>query len=162
MPNNKRSSSCTAEESMAPRTSLQFSLTTFAGNIPYHVKFDQLSCTPSNFFWPSRLQHDLEFPSNMADMKLNPATQSSYALDETIVFLRPHNEDAILGVNAAENDYCRFEVAPLEEPTDPLLEETPDEELAKTTSEVAPQSQSPVMATPHVHPFALRLGFDTI
>lgn len=147
---------------MAPRTRFQFSLITFAGNIPYIVKVDQLSCTPSNFFWPSRCQHDLEYSLEMAELKMNPATRSSYALDETIVFLRPSNEDAILGVNATENDNCRFEIAPPEEPTDRILEKTLDEELAETTSEVAPQSLTPVMAAPHVYPFALRLGFDTI
>lgn len=97
----------------------------------------------------------------MADLKINPATPSNYALDQTIVFLRPTSEDAILGVNATENDYCRFEVAPPEEPTSPLIEGTLDEELKKI-SEVTPQRHTPVKAAPHVHPFALRVGFDTI
>lgn len=92
----------------------------------------------------------------MADLKINPATPSNYALDQTIVFLRPSSEGAILGVNATENDYCRFKVAPPEEPTDLLVEETLDE-----VSEVTSQSHTPVKAAPHVHPFALRLGFDT-
>ena len=97
----------------------------------------------------------------MADLKINPATPSNYALDQTIVFLRPTTEDAILGVNATENDYCRFEVAPPEQPTSPLVEGTLDEELKKI-SEVTPESHTPVKAAPHVHSFALRLGFDTI
>lgn len=92
----------------------------------------------------------------MADLKINPATPSNYALDQTIVFLRPTSKGAILGVNATENDYCRFKVAPPEEPTDLLLEETLDE-----VSGVTSQSHTPVKAAPHVHPFALRLGFDT-
>lgn len=81
----------------------------------------------------------------MADLKINPATPSIYALEETILFLRPTNEDAILGVEATENDFCRFEVAPQEEPTDPPVDE------------VVPESHKT-----HDHPFALRLGFDTI
>lgn len=98
----------------------------------------------------------------MADLKMNPVTRSRYALDETILFLRPITEDAILGVNATENDYCRFEIAPPEEPTDPILEGPLDGELAETTSEIALQSLTAVMADPQVYPFALRLGFDTI
>lgn len=92
----------------------------------------------------------------MADLKINPATPSNYALDQTIVFLRPTSKGAILGVDATENDYCRFKVAPPEEPTDLLVEETLDE-----VSEVTSQSHTPVKAAPHVHPFALRIGFDT-
>lgn len=169
MPNNKRSSSCTADGFMAPVTNLQFSqrtfsleLITFAGNITYHVNFNQLICTPSNFCWLILLQHDLELPLEMADLKVNPATPSNYSFDQTIVFLRPTTEDAILWVNATQNDYSRFEVAPPEEPTDSLVEETLDEELTKTISEVIPQSHIPIKAAPHIHPFALRLGFDTI
>lgn len=85
----------------------------------------------------------------MGDLKINSATPSTYALEETILFLRPTTEDAILGVEATENDFCRFEVAPQEEPTDPLV-----------TSEVVPESQTPDKTQDH--PFALRLGFDTI
>lgn len=75
----------------------------------------------------------------MAYLKINPATSSNYALDQTIVFLRPTTKEAILGVNATENDYCRFEVAPLVEPTSPLVEGTLDEEFKKI-SEVTPQA----------------------
>lgn len=94
----------------------------------------------------------------MAELNRDPATSSTYVLEQTILFLRPTTKDAILGVDATENDYCRFEVCPPEEPTDTLVD---DETLIETTLEVAPQSQTPVKA-PHNHPFALRLGFDTI
>lgn len=97
----------------------------------------------------------------MGDLKLNPAISSSYSLEETILFLRPATKGAILGVHATENDYCRFEVPLPEEQTDPLVDEALCEELTETTSEVAPESQTPVKA-PHDHPFALRIGFDTI
>ena len=103
----------------------------------------------------------------MADPNRRPAALSNYALDQTILFLRPITADAILDVHAKENDRYRFEVASSEEPTDPLVEET----LAiEKISEVTPQCHTPVntsplersRAAPDVHPFALRLGFDTI
>lgn len=103
----------------------------------------------------------------MADPNRKPAALSNYALDQTILFLRPITADAILDVNAKQNDRYRFEVAPSEEPTDPLVEEAP---VIEKISEVTPQSHTPVntaplersRAAPDVHPFALRLGFDTI
>lgn len=95
----------------------------------------------------------------MANPKINPANPSIYALEETILFLRPATEDAILGVHATDNDYCRFEVPPPEEQTDPLVDEPLCEDLTETTSKVAPKSQTPVKAP---HPFVLRIGFDTI
>lgn len=97
----------------------------------------------------------------MADLNKDSTTPPIYALEQTILFLRPSNEAAILGVNATENDYCRFEVAPPEEPTDPLVDESLYEKLTDPTSDVSAQSPTPVKAL-HDHPFALRLGFDTV
>lgn len=77
----------------------------------------------------------------MADPNRKPAALSNYALDQTILFLRPITADAILDVNAKKNDRYRFKVAPSEEPTDPLVEEAP---VIEKISEVTPQSHTPV------------------
>lgn len=62
----------------------------------------------------------------MADLKRKATASSKYDLHQTILFLRPMTKDATVGLNAAENDHYRFEVAPFKKPTDDkLVEKTP-------------------------------------
>ncbi len=107
----------------------------------------------------------------MADLKRKPTASSKYDLHQTILFLRPMTEDAIAGLDAAENDHYRFEVAPLKKPTDEnLVEENPEvthqshTSLNHTSLSHTPLNERPCEQDAKVydHPFALRLGFDTI
>lgn len=59
----------------------------------------------------------------MADLKRKATASSKYDLHQTILFLRPMTEDVIVGLNAAENDHYRFEVAPFKKHTDDKLVE---------------------------------------
>lgn len=44
----------------------------------------------------------------MADLKKKPIASSKYDLYQTILFLHPMTEDAILGLNATENDHYNY------------------------------------------------------
>lgn len=79
------------------------------------------------------------------------------------MFLRPTTEDTIVGLNATENDHYRFEVAPFKKPTDKkLVEENPEiTNQSHTSLSHIPFNERPGNKDAN-HPFALRLGFDTI
>lgn len=51
-----------------------------------------------------------------------------YLVDQTISFLRPNNQEAIVVLNATENDLYRFEVAPPNWPTNQYMGKIFDED----------------------------------
>lgn len=103
-----------------------------------------------------------------------------YIVDQTIVFLRPNNQEAIAVLNATENDLYRFEVAPPNNPTNQQLGKIFDEDstslddseeqLLEKMSVVAPQAHNPSSSVSteasginiQRHPFAFRFGFDSV
>lgn len=113
-------------------------------------------------------------------MKKQDRSMPHYIVDQTIVFLRPMNQEAIAVLNATENHPYRFEVAPPDKPTDQQFRnilykdfsssEDSREQLLGKISEVAPQthnSSSSVSAESSginikSHPFAFRFGFDSV
>lgn len=51
------------------------------------------------------LQYNLELPLEMANLKKKLIASLKYNLHQTILFLCPMTEDAILGLNTTENNY---------------------------------------------------------
>lgn len=92
----------------------------------------------------------------MAHPKEEITTQPNYAFefDQTIVFLRPLNNDAIAVLNAADNRPYRVEVDPPEKPSDQQPRDISDREVTSP-------GESESGCNPPF-PSVLRLGFDSI
>lgn len=92
----------------------------------------------------------------MAHPKKKIITQPNYAFefDQTIVFLRPSNNEAIAVINAEDNRPYRVEVDPPEKPSDQQPRDISDREVTSP-------GESESGCNPPF-PSVLRLGFDSI